>query len=120
MANTLTVTSAGRGSKQFQGAFKEMFLAYGSVSDQDAIADDVSVDISLTVPGVQLGDMVLGISFTKSQADANASVFATGFVSAANTVILKLTNIDATTDAYDADTLNTATWRILIGRPNWG
>jgi len=120
MANTLTVTSAGRGSKQFQGAFKEMFLAYGGVTDQEAIADDVSVDISLTVPGVALGDMVLGISFTKSQADANASIFATAFVSAANTVILKLTNIDETTDAYDADTLNASTWRILIGRPNWG
>ena len=120
MANTLTVTSAGRGKQQFQGAFKEMFFAYGGVTDQDAIADDVSVTVSLTVPGVALGDMVLGISFTASQADADAEVTASAFVSAANTVLLKLTNIDNAAAAYAADTLNGSTWRILIGRPDWG
>ena len=119
MANTLAVTKTDRGSKQFQGAFKEMFQVTGTVTDQDAIADDVSVDISLTVPGVALGDMVIAISFGKSQADANASIIATAFVSAANTVILKLTNIDATADAYDADTLNDGGFKMLIGRPSW-
>lgn len=119
MANTFTVTKVEQGNKQFQGAFKEMWAVTGTVVDQDAIADDVSVELTLTVPGVALGDMFLGCSFTKSQADANASITTDGFISAANTVILKLTNVDATTDAYDADTLNNGTFKILIGRPAW-
>ena len=41
MANTMAISSTDRGNKQFQGAFKEMFFATGSVTDQDAIADDV-------------------------------------------------------------------------------
>ena len=119
MANTMAVSKYERGTKQFQGAFSDMWAVTGTVTDQDAIADDVSVELSLTVPGVALGDMVLGISFGASQADANASITASAFVSAANTVILKLTNIDATTDAYDADTLNGGGFKMLIGRPSW-
>lgn len=119
MANTITVDRVDRGTKQFQGAFKEMWFVKGTVSDQDAIADDVSVEVDLTVPGVALGDMVLGISFTKSQADANASVVVDGYVAAADTVTLKFTNIDATTDAFDADSLNTALLKVCIGRPSW-
>lgn len=119
MANTFTISSTDRGVKQFQGAFKEMFFATGSVTDQDAIADDVSVEVTLTVPGVALGDMVLGTSFSVSLADANASISVFPYVSAANTVTLKLTNIDATTDAFDADTLNGSVIKLAVGRPNW-
>lgn len=119
MANTFSVTSTVQNREQFQGLFNEMWQVTGSVADQDAISDDVSVDISLTVPGVALGDMVLGVSFSKALSDANASLTVTAFVSAANTVILKLVNVDGTTDAYDADTLNNGTFKILIGRPNW-
>lgn len=119
MANTFTVDRVVQSKQQFQGLFNEMWTVKGTVSDQDALSDDVSAEITLTIPGVALGDMVMGVSFTKSQADANASFVADAFVSAANTVILKLTNIDATTDAYDADTLNDGYYRILIGRPNW-
>lgn len=115
----MSITSTDRGSKQFQGAFKEMFFASGTVTDQDAIADDVSIEVALTVPGVALGDMVFGVSFDVSLADANASVSVFPYVSAANTVTLKFTNIDATTDAFDADSLNGATIKLAIGRPNW-
>jgi hypothetical protein len=119
MANTMAVSRVEQGSKQFQGAFSEMWLVTGTVTDQDAIADDVTVAITLTVPGVALGDMVLGISFGKSQADANAKLIVAGFVSAANTVIMTLTNIDETSDAYDADVLNGGGFKIVIGRPSW-
>lgn len=119
MANTMAVSRYEQGSVQFQGAFKDMWLVTGTVTDQDAIADDVSIVISLTVPGVALGDMVLGFSFGKSQADADAQIVTHCFVSAADTVILKITNIDATTDAYDADTLNDGGFKMIIGRPAW-
>lgn len=120
MANTFSVTSAGQNRQQLGGAFSEMFLAYGTITDQDAIADDVSVNLDLTIPGVQLGDMVLGISVNKDTGDANANVQLSANVTAANTVTLTITNVDETTDAYDADTMNGGTWRIFIGRPNWG
>jgi len=119
MANTFTVTRTEQGTSQFQGVFSELWEVTGSVADQDAINDDVSVTLSLTVPGVALGDMVLGQCFTKSQADANASILADCFVSAANTVTMKLTNVDDATDAYDADVLTGGLFKILIGLPNW-
>lgn len=119
MANTMAVSAVEQGTSQYQGLFKELWKVTGTVTDQDAIADDVSIEITLTVPNVALGDMVLGVSFGASQADANASIVADAFVSTANTVILKLTNIDATADAYDADTLNGGGFKMLIGRPNW-
>lgn len=119
MANTMSVSKVDRGTKQFQGAFSDMWQVTGTVTDQDAIADDVSVDISLTVPGVALGDMVLCIAFGKSQADANAAFSVSAFVSAADTVIMRLINIDDSSDAYDADTLNGGGFKMLIGRPSW-
>lgn len=119
MANTMTVTRVEQGTKQFQGAFSEMWLVTGTVGDQDAIADDVSVRITLTVPGVALGDMVLGIAFGKALLDANSQLIVSGFVSSANTVILILANVDETTDAYDADVLTDGGFKLLIGRPGW-
>lgn len=119
MANTIAVTKTDRGNKQFQGAFKEMFFVTATVSDQDAIADDVSVEVDLTVPGLALGDMVVGLSSTIAPTDANASVVIDPYVAAANTLTLKITNVDATTDAFDADTLNGAVIKIALGRPNW-
>ena len=119
MADTMAVSRVEQGSKQFQGAFSELWLVTGTVSDQDAIADDVSIIITLTVPGVALGDMVVGFSFGKSQADANAHVIAHPFVSAANEVKLIIANVDQTADAYDADTLNNGGFKMMIGRPGW-
>jgi hypothetical protein len=119
MADTMAVSRVERGSKQFQGAFSDLWLVTGTVSDQDAIADDVSIIISLTVPGVALGDMVVGVSFGKSQADANAHIINHAFVSAANTVQLVLANVDQVGDAYDADTLNGGGFKMMIGRPSW-
>lgn len=119
MADTYSVTRTEQGVSQFQGNFSEMWRVTGTVTDQDAIADDVSVRVTLTVPGVALGDMVLGIAFNKALLDANSQLTVTGFVSAANTVILVLVNVDETSDAYDADVLTGGTFKILIGRPAW-
>ena len=119
MANTMAVSRVEQGTQQFQGAFSEMWLVNGTVTDQDAINDDVSVRITLTVPGVALGDMVLGISFGKALLDANSQLIVTGFVSAANTVIMVLANVDEVADAYDADVLNDGGFKMLIGRPSW-
>ena len=119
MADTFAVSRVEQGNKQFQGMFSEMWGVTGTVTDQDAIADDVSIIVTLTVPNVALGDMVLGFAFNKSQADADAHIVAHAFVSAANEVKFILANVDQTADAYDADTLTGGTFKMLVGRPAW-
>ena len=119
MANTMAVSRVEQGTQQFQGAFKEMWLVTGTVTDQDAIADDVSIRITLTVPGVALGDMVIGVAFGKALYDANSQLIVSSFVSAANEVVMVLANVDETTDAYDADVLNDGGFKMIIGRPAW-
>ena len=120
MANTLgTPIIRQRGAHQFQGLFNDMWVVTIPVSDQDAIADDVSVTLTATIPGLALGDLVLFAGFNKSQSDANASVALDCFVSAANTVTVKLTNVDDAADAYDADTLTDGVLKLVIGRPTW-
>lgn len=119
MANTLGTPVVKRGNNQFQGLFTDMWVVTIPVSDQDAIADDVSVTLTATVGGVALGDLVLFAGFDKAQSDANASVALDCFVSAANTLTVKLTNVDDATDAYDADTLTGGNLKVVIGRPAW-
>lgn len=118
MANTFSVDLVERGSKQRLGA-EDMIFVRGTISDQDAVADDVSAEVTLTVPGAALGDHVMSVALSVSQADANASIHIFGYVSAADTVILKMTNIDATTDAFDADTLNGSEYTMIILKPSW-
>lgn len=118
MANTFTVTKVNQGVHQHLG-MKEMFLVRGGITDQDSVADDVSAELTLTVPNVALGDHCISIAFDVSLADANASISVHPYVSAADTVTLKLVNIDATTDAFDADTLNGAEYTLVMGRPSW-
>lgn len=120
MANTLgTVTVAQRGRQQYQALWSDYWQVSVPVSGQDAVADDVSVSLTCTVPGVALGDVVLAIGINKNLADENASVSVDAWVSAANTLSIKWTNVDETTDAYDADTLTDGVFKILIGRPAW-
>lgn len=119
MANTLGTPTVTRQRAQFQSLFKEMWLVSIPVSDQDAVADDVSVDLTCTIPGVALGDLVLFIGSNKSQSDANAGITIHGWVSAADTLTVRWLNVDATTDAYDADTLTGGYIYAVVGRPNW-
>lgn len=120
MANTLgTPIIKVRGAHMLQGLFSDMWVVTIPVSDQDAIGDDVSVTLTATVVGVALGDLVLFSGFDKAQSDANASIALDVFVSAANTVTVKLTNVDDATDAYDADVLTGGNLKLVIGRPTW-
>lgn len=119
MANTFGTPTIRRGSHQLQGLFRDMWVVTIPVTDQDAIADDVSVDITATVPGVVLGDIILFAGANKSQSDANAGITLDAWVSAADTITVRFTNIDAVADAYDADTLTDGVIRMVIGRPVW-
>lgn len=76
-----------RGNKQFQGMFQDMWKVTCTL-DAGSLTDGTGESDTITVPGVALGDMVLGISFGVSE----AGVTVTGYVSAANTVTLRVQN----------------------------
>ena len=76
-----------RGNKQFQGMFQDMWKLTCTL-DAGSLADGAGESDTITVPGVALGDMVLGLSFGVSE----AGITITGYVSAANTVTLRVQN----------------------------
>jgi hypothetical protein len=86
MAAASAITSR-RGNDQFRGIFSDTWavvctLDSASVADQGAATDTVAV------PGVVLGDMVLGMSAGVSE----AGIVRRAYVSAANVVTIATTN----------------------------
>ena len=116
MANTITTNTVTRGSKQFQGAFKEMWLVKATISDTDAIALNDTLALTMTATGVALGDMCIGGSLTLDLSDGTDQAVATFHVTAANTVTLYL---QADLGEFAADALNGAVVKVLVGRPTW-
>ena len=116
MANTVTVNKVEQGNKQFQGAFSEMWFVTATMSDQDAVAIGDTAAISLTVPGVALGDMAVGWSLTTDTSDGTDFAIVHFEVSAANTLQMRI-NADA--GELAADSLNGAVIKVLVGRPAW-
>ena len=116
MANTITVSTVERGTNQFQGAFKEMWRVSGSVTDSDAVAATAIGEFDITVDGVALGDMVLGMAFGADFDDGTDQASPTAYVAAANTVTIQWSADNA---EFAADALNGASFKMLIGRPAW-
>ena len=116
MANTITLTRYKRGNMQFQGAFKDMWAITASIDDQDAVAINDTLELSVTVPGVVLGDMVIGVSLTLDLDDGTDQGTVTGEVTAADTVTVK---IQADVGELAADAVTGAVVKILVGRPAW-
>lgn len=115
MANAASISQSAQGTEQMRGVYKEMWTAKAAVSDQDAIADnDTVVAISLTVPGVALGDHVISWAADNNLVDGDVVyAFPTLRVTAANTVSLLLW-VNA---AFNADDLNGAVFSMVLGRP---
>lgn len=101
-----------RGSKQFQGAFSELWLCTETALNFPNAATGLGTFASLdiTVPGVALGDMVMGVSVRVDTVDAVIG----GAVTAANTVTLTLLNNSA--GAID---LASTVGKFIVGRPSW-
>jgi hypothetical protein len=98
-----------RGTQQFQGTFTDMWEVVGTM-DFASVSDGNSTSDTIAVPGVALGDMVLGVSLG---VDAALGVV-TAYVSAANTVRVVVSNLE--TAALD---LASTRVKVLIGRPAW-
>lgn len=99
-----------RGTKQFRGVFNDMWtvtetaLNFGNA----ATGSGTFASVDVTVPGVALGDMVLGVSMGVDTVDA----VVWGAVTAANTVTLTLMNNSA--GAVD---LASTTAKFVVARP---
>ena len=104
---TATSVTVRQSNDQFRGIFNETWvvkatLNAGSLNDGAGETDDI------TVPGVALGDMVLGASLGVDL----VGLTVTGYVSAANTVKFRIQNESTATVDLASSTL-----KIVIGRP---
>ena len=118
MANTLTLNNSEIvGKQQFQGLFSTMFKVNATITDTDAVAIGDTLAMTITVPGVALGDIVVCWSIDVDRLDGGGDgAVITVAVSAANTVAMY---IHADVAEFAADALNAAVCKILIGRAEW-
>lgn len=105
MAAATAVTSR-RGTDQFRGLFSDTWAVTGTL-DVGSLADAAGSSDTITVPGVALGDIVIGFSFGVSL----AGITATAYVSAANTVTIRVQNESAGTVDLASTTV-----KLVVGR----
>ena len=99
-----------QGVKQFQGMFREMWAVTETVDFGNAatgLGTFASADV--TVPGVALGDMVIGASLGVDL----VGLTVTGYVSAANTVKFRIQNESGSTVDLAATTLRLVVVRMV-------
>jgi hypothetical protein len=109
MANATSVVVVKDGREQFQGVFDKVYEVRATMDIGD-LADGAGESNTVAVPGVVLGDMVLGISFGVTLAGFTV----TGYVSAANEVTVRVQN-ESGTQTNPAST----TIRLVIARPGF-
>jgi hypothetical protein len=106
MAAATAVTSR-RGNDQFRGLFTDTWDVSCTL-DTASIATTATTTDTVTVPGVALGDMVIGMSILVSE----AGLMRRAYVSAANTVTIVSINPTGSSINLDSTTL-----QLMIGRP---
>lgn len=114
MANAITVNTVTSGMGQLQAVFDQLWSVKATISDQDAVAITDTASFSMTVAGVVLGDIVLGVSLTNDLSDGTDQACVTAVVTADDTVVLRVL---ADKGEYAADDLNTAVVKLVVARP---
>ena len=109
MAAATAVQLRQDGSQQFQGVFSRVWTVVATL-DSASVATGANTTDTVAVPGVALGDMVLGLS---AGVDV-AGVARTAYVSAANVVTISFAN--TTGGAVD---LVSTTIRLVVARPGF-
>lgn len=101
-----------RNREQFQGLFSDMWTVTDTALDfgNAAVGSGTFASVDITVPGVALGDIVMGIAVGVDTVDTVIG----GAVTAANTVTLTLLNNSA-----GAVNLASTTGRFIVVRPAW-
>lgn len=105
MANASSVVVRA-GNDQFRGLYSNTFLVRATLN-ADSLDDGAGDTDTVAVPGVALGDMVLGASLAVDV----AGLIVTAYVSAANVVSIRFQN--ETGGTVD---LASATLRLVIAR----
>jgi hypothetical protein len=105
MATASAVVSR-RGNDQFRGLFSDTWAVTATLN-AGSLVDGAGETEDITVPGVALGDMVLGASLGVDL----VGLIVSGYVSAADTVKFRIQNESGST----ADLAST-TMRIVIAR----
>jgi len=101
--------AVNRGRSQFQGIFNEMWTVSETVNFAEAATGSGTfASAEVTVPGVALGDIVMGISAGVDTVDTVIG----GAVTAANTVTLTLLN-----NTSGAVNLASTTLKFVVARP---
>ena len=101
-----------QGNKQFQGMFSEMWAVTDTACNfgNAAVGSGTFASLDITVPGVAIGDMLMGVSVGVDTVDGVIY----GAVTAANTVTLTLLN-----NSGGAIDLASTTCKFMVGRPAW-
>ena len=105
MASATSVSSR-RGNDQFRGMFSDTWVVTATL-DAGSLVDAAGETDTVAVPGVALGDMVLGCSFAVDEVGMSV----TAYVSAAGVVSIRVQNESGST----VDLASTKI-RIVVGR----
>jgi hypothetical protein len=103
---TASAVTVRAGNDQFRGLFSDTWLVTATL-DAGSLVNGAGETDDVTVPGVALGDMVIGASLGVDL----VGLTVTGYVSAANTVKFRIQNESGST----AD-LASSTLRIVVVR----
>ena len=103
---TATAVVTRRGNDQFRGLFSDTW-AVTCTLDAGSLVDGAGETDDVTVPGVALGDMVIGASLGVDL----VGLTVTGYISAANTVKFRIQNESTATV-----NLASATMKIVVVR----
>ena len=87
-----TSVSSRRGNDQFRGMFSDTWVVTATL-DAGSLVDGAGETDTVAVPGVALGDMVLGVSFAVDEAGMSVDAY----VSAANVVSIRVQNESGST-----------------------
>jgi len=118
MANSIAVNAITQDQqKQFQGLYTIMWTVKGTITWDAAVAIGDTLALTMTVPGLALGDHVISAGLNMDLLDADGDGAVVSFaVSAANTLTM-YTHADVA--EFKNDALAGAVLKVLIGRPNW-
>ncbi len=105
MANATSVTVRA-GNDQFRGLFSDTWLVRATI-DADSLEDGAGDTDTVAVPGVALGDMVLGASLSVDE----AGLIVEAYVSAANVVSIRFQN-----ETGGTVNLASSTLRLVVAR----
>jgi hypothetical protein len=105
MANATSVVVRA-GNDQFRGLFSDTWLVRATI-DADSLDDGAGDTDTVAVPGVALGDMVLGASLSVDE----AGLIVEAYVSAANVVSIRFQN-----ETGGTVNLASSTLRLVVAR----